>query len=277
YMDLLYILCCTIPCARAQSGPTFPLRKVYVDPRRNTSLASRELEYVRGSAATPRRIQLLRHEASILIEEAIACLVEPLRQLAARLAGDRHQPRPRCLRLAHFLGHRAPLALLACAAANRICGECLAETRGEILRRGGRGVLFRHEALDPCHELFHSLPAALDVELGATERIGIYREQPFHRADESAAERVGAMPHGGGRLVPARAQRAHPLEQIRGGGACVGALCREQRFQLHRERLAIRLPRFQLDLVAPLVAIEEMIGGAPEALPERLGLAAAHR
>src|SRR6185437_1910203 len=79
-----------------------------------------------------------------------------------------------------------------------------------------------------------------------------------------------------GRLIPARTERPHPLEQIRGRLARL-SFGGQQSLELHSERLAIRLARLELDLVAALVAIEEEITCGAEPQPQRFGFGAADR
>src|SRR6187549_1356417 len=89
----------------------------------------------RYGSAPARRVRLLGHAAAILIEEAVARLVEPLRQLTTGFTRNRHQPGPRGLRLSYLLGHRAPLVFLAGASADCVGGKRLTQSRGQILRR----------------------------------------------------------------------------------------------------------------------------------------------
>src|SRR5262249_4995033 len=132
------------------------------------------------------------------------------------------------------------------------------------------------EAFELRDELLHPLAAGLDVELGSLEGLGIGRQQPLHRAHETPAERIRSLTNGSGGLIPPRAQRAHLLEQVRRSRR-LGALRRQQRLQFLEQRLAIGLARLELDLVAALVAIAEVIGRGAEPAPERFRLAAADR
>src|SRR6186997_2638900 len=79
----------------------------------------------RDGSAPARCVRLLRHAAAILIEEAVARLVEPLGQLTTGFTRNRHQPGPRGLRLSYLLGHRAPLVFLAGASADGVGGKRL--------------------------------------------------------------------------------------------------------------------------------------------------------
>src|SRR6187402_2128136 len=80
-----------------------------------------------------RRGLLRRHLAAVLIEELRDRLVEPLVERPAAVAGDRPETAERGLGLTHVLGHRAPLALLTGAAADRVRGERLAQHVGKRL------------------------------------------------------------------------------------------------------------------------------------------------
>src|SRR5260221_79372 len=202
-----------------------------------------------------RRRRLLRHLAAVLIEEAVAGLVEALRELPAGLARHGHEAREGRLRLPDLLRHAAPLGLVARPATDRIGRQGLAEARGEILPRLRPPVVLRDETLEAGHQLLHALPARVDVQLAVLERVRERRQHVLHGAHEAAAERIGALAHRGGGLVPPRPQRADFLEQIRRRLDGLRPFRRQERLELHGERLAIRLPRFDLDLVAAPVAI----------------------
>ena len=142
----------------------------------------------------------------------------------------------------------------------------------------GRGRRFGEEALDRRDQLLHLLPVGIDVELGAAELIRVAGHDALERADEALAERIGAVADDRRRLVPAGAQRAHLLEQI--GRGAFRRIRRERLrhgFELGDQLFAIGLLRLELDLVAPLVAIEERVARGAEALPDRLRLVAADR
>ena len=156
------------------------------------------------------------------------------------------------------------LLFLAGAAADGVRGKRLAQHVGERLRRvGGRGAALGHEAFDAGDQLLHLLAAGFDVELGAAERVGMGDQRALERVDEPRAERIRAR---AARPSEVWFQRVRS-ERTRSSRSATWAPAPSVRLRARRAALpssatsclAVGLLRLQLNLVAPLVAIEERV------------------
>ena len=118
------------------------------------------------------------------------------------------------------------------------------------------------EALDAREQFLHLLTAGFGVELGALEGFGMpeSRRSSARRTARSADWRPDARP---GRLVPAAAQRPYLFEHpVRGVVASPRRVPRRECLDFGHERLAVGLFHLELNLVAPLVAVEDIFARA---------------
>ena len=76
--------------------------------------------------------------------------------------------------------------------AARASRSIAASAREELARRRGHVC---QEPFNPFAQLDHLLAVRFDVELGASERVGVRAEQLLQRRHEPSAQRVGALAH----------------------------------------------------------------------------------